>query len=89
MTANNCSIEAAIENFYDEYGTPLSDYISDCMVVIAISIIPFILVFLLKIQRSKFIVTENTIKGKKGYKKFDFISAKTSKKFLILSLLKH
>ena len=65
------SVEAARENFYDEYGTPLSDYVSDCMVVIAVSIIPFILLILLKSQRSKFIVTENTIKGKKGYKKFD------------------
>lgn len=65
------SVEAAIDNFYDEYGTPLLYYIIDCMVVIAISAIPFILLILLKSQRSKFVVTENNIYGKKGHKKFD------------------
>ena len=65
------SVDAAIDNFYDQYGTPLSDYINDCGVVLLVAIIPFGLLALLKSKRSKFVVTENTINGKKGYKKFN------------------
>lgn len=96
------SVEAANNKFYEEYGTPLSHYINDCMVVVVASLIPLILIIILKSKQSKFVVTESNIYGKKGYKKFNIsyddiidieqkankIIIKISNKVLKLSALK-
>lgn len=97
-------VDAAIDYIYSEYDTPLEDYIYNCANCLMIALIPYILIILpIKSQRSKFVVTEYNLHGKKGCRKFNIsftdiieitqkgksITIKTEKKKLKLSSLKN